>query len=1074
MAQQKTIVTKLTLDSKGFGQKMQAAGDVALKAGAAFSAVSAAVGLIAAKTAKYQDETIKAARSAGTTAEEFSALAHAANLAAVSKENMVKSLAKLNAPTALVQKELNKLNVSLTDSQGKTRDQSDVLDDLADRFQDMKNPVDRSAAAFRLFGARGVELVNLLKDGSEGLKKAKLEAQALGLTFTEEAGENAELFNDNLVRLQDSVKGLSMSFGSAVIAATNESGIIVKLTDTVKDLIIWFNSLDEGTKNTIIQIASMAAAFGGILTTIGLVIKVAPFFKAAFTAMTGPVGLLITAITAVTLAVMAFGNETENFIKQAEKQNKQLTKIENTYERLAKKQNKTKKETVEFQKAQRSLQLAATASGIAIDVENSTLDNQIKALTRLRKLREEQTKAKIAELKATRDIEAAVEARLLQEQIAGDTFTTTAIRQSESIRALALALGPSGALSAGLTNVNVVTGLVQQNVNSLNAQIESLEASLVPVTETSNNFGNQLNNAGNQANNSTAKLANLTNFLDSDFRKAVDAANNEYKKFIEVVNKRVEAGKLDAGDLVAYQDLANQEIIKRLKKLTKEREKIFTDSLLSETDKEIIKIKELEKVQLAAVSDTWEGRKLIANKEFNSLSNSTEKDYKKLQDKLLDYDKRRLKELTKVSNIANEKIRNARISAASNTIQGITGNANEIIKVFSGVSDVIVSRMQRAEQVAARDFQIRIEEFRRAAEIEKEILEKTENDKLSAMEKAYDEQIEALKKSERERLGILEGGANERLLLLDKEFQAQKEALEKQFELIKQNAINQYNFEQSEIEKKSYDKEQALLADSILTNDFNLLLENLQKEHDQRVIDLSKEFTDKKKLEEEAQKDESVLYSKEAKDQIEKLTAEKNKSLEQLETEKAANLKRLAEQQAAEQKELEKKRAYDSWQAQKAQFEATKAVKISETITSGIAAAAQAFASLASIPFVGIALGIAAAGTIAATMAVRVADITKQAPIPPAELFMKSGGVIAGSKFHSVGGVSANLESGEAVIDRERTARLFQGLDSVTENKTISINFESGSIVTSDSIISDDMIDQFSEKIGQRLQQGGF
>ena len=56
---------------------------------------------------------------------------------------------------------------------------------------------------------------------------------------------------------------------------------------------------------------------------------------------------------------------------------------------------------------------------------------------------------------------------------------------------------------------------------------------------------------------------------------------------------------------------------------------------------------------------------------------------------------------------------------------------------------------------------------------------------------------------------------------------------------------------------------------------------------------------------------------------------------------------------------------------------------MAETVASGIASAAQAFAALAPIPFVGVALGTAAAAVITAAMGMRVAQIEKQKPIKP-------------------------------------------------------------------------------------------
>ena len=90
--------------------------------------------------------------------------------------------------------------------------------------------------------------------------------------------------------------------------------------------------------------------------------------------------------------------------------------------------------------------------------------------------------------------------------------------------------------------------------------------------------------------------------------------------------------------------------------------------------------------------------------------------------------------------------------------------------------------------------------------------------------------------------------------------------------------------------------------------------------------------------------------------EIEALTIAKAEALEKAEAEKNAKLKALDEQRAKEEKDLEKQRLQTQYNAQVDAFNATKATKMAETVASGIASAAQAFAALAPIPFVGVAL----------------------------------------------------------------------------------------------------------------------
>src|SRR5690606_31277813 len=51
-------------------------------------------------------------------------------------------------------------------------------------------------------------LIPLLKDGSQGLRDAGIEAEQLGLVLSTEAGQQAEEFNDNITRLQSALTGM--------------------------------------------------------------------------------------------------------------------------------------------------------------------------------------------------------------------------------------------------------------------------------------------------------------------------------------------------------------------------------------------------------------------------------------------------------------------------------------------------------------------------------------------------------------------------------------------------------------------------------------------------------------------------------------------------------------------------------------------------------------------------------------------------------------------------------------------------------------------------------------------------
>lgn len=79
---------------------------------------------------------------------------------------------------------------------------------LADSLSQVENSSDRVRIAMDLFGARGVQVLQAMSEGAEGLRKYREEADDLGLTINKlEADRMAEL-NDSFARLRGRMQGV--------------------------------------------------------------------------------------------------------------------------------------------------------------------------------------------------------------------------------------------------------------------------------------------------------------------------------------------------------------------------------------------------------------------------------------------------------------------------------------------------------------------------------------------------------------------------------------------------------------------------------------------------------------------------------------------------------------------------------------------------------------------------------------------------------------------------------------------------------------------------------------------------
>jgi hypothetical protein len=191
------------------------------------TALVAAGGLVANQlrnTINQMDELSKAAQRANLPTEEFSKLAYAGELADVSIQDLQASLGRLAKAQADAEKSTSQqgrifeaLGISTKNAEGNLRSTYEVFLDFADAFQQYKGSPEIVAAGLNIFGRSFQNLIPLLKDGSQGLRDAGIEAEQLGLVLSTEAGQQAEQFNDDLTRLKSSLTGLWREVAAQVL-----------------------------------------------------------------------------------------------------------------------------------------------------------------------------------------------------------------------------------------------------------------------------------------------------------------------------------------------------------------------------------------------------------------------------------------------------------------------------------------------------------------------------------------------------------------------------------------------------------------------------------------------------------------------------------------------------------------------------------------------------------------------------------------------------------------------------------------------------------------------------------------
>ena len=269
-------------------------------------ALSAGAFVAAGKAAlNYADKISKVSQKIGMTTEELSGLNYAAKLSDVSIEQLQGSLGMMARKMGESADSFAAFGVTLKNSDGSMRSTNEVLMDVAERFAQMSDGVQKSQWAFELFGRSGLELIPLLNSGASGIAEMTAQARMFGVVVSQDAAKGAEAFNDNITRLQQYVAGAVQNFTTGMTPAlVNVSNALVnsaQSTDVFKTAGETAGRILEGMARAVMVVRDNLSLLGNVIKGIGLVI----FTRYIFGAAAGFVAFAKT-VKATTITMTAF------------------------------------------------------------------------------------------------------------------------------------------------------------------------------------------------------------------------------------------------------------------------------------------------------------------------------------------------------------------------------------------------------------------------------------------------------------------------------------------------------------------------------------------------------------------------------------------------------------------------------------------------------------------------------------------------------------------------------------------------------------------------------------------------
>ncbi|MCI1673138.1 MAG: hypothetical protein LKI34_02815 [Bifidobacterium tibiigranuli] len=136
------------------------------------------------------------------------------------------------------------LGTSINGANGQMKPMSELLPQVADKFKNMPDGVQKTALATQLFGKSGTQMLPFLNKGSAGIAELEGKAKSLGLVLDDQSKAKFAAYKSATRNLQTSMDGLKTQVGQALIPVfTGFSNLIDNaIIPAIHGLLTWFQN----------------------------------------------------------------------------------------------------------------------------------------------------------------------------------------------------------------------------------------------------------------------------------------------------------------------------------------------------------------------------------------------------------------------------------------------------------------------------------------------------------------------------------------------------------------------------------------------------------------------------------------------------------------------------------------------------------------------------------------------------------------------------------------------------------------------------------------------------------------
>jgi len=214
-------------------------------------------GALAKATLESADRIQKLSIRLGVSTEALSEYQHVAELSGVdfnalvmSWQKMTKNLGDAAMGTGEAKDELAMLHLEAKDLNKLSVDV--MFEEIADAISKVEDPVKKAQIAMAIFGTRGIEVIQMMEGGAQGMRDMRTTAIALGISLSRDAADKAAKFNDEMLNLKTSLRGVMLT-------------IMPGLTPVIQDLTVMLRKVMQSTNKVGIEIGVLIKALVGAM-----------------------------------------------------------------------------------------------------------------------------------------------------------------------------------------------------------------------------------------------------------------------------------------------------------------------------------------------------------------------------------------------------------------------------------------------------------------------------------------------------------------------------------------------------------------------------------------------------------------------------------------------------------------------------------------------------------------------------------------------------------------------------------------------------------------------------------------